>query len=112
MGAMASQITSLIIVYLTVYSDADQRKQSYASRAFVRGIHRWPVNSPHKCPVARKMFPCDDVIMTNENLILAILMRNYVAVWRHYATISWQRRLAIDTLGSASDEDEMDVLCE
>ena len=31
----------------------------------MRGIHRWPVNSPHKGPVTRKMFPFDDVIMTN-----------------------------------------------
>ena len=30
---------------------------------FVLGIHRWPVNSPHKGPVTRKMFPFDDVIM-------------------------------------------------
>ena len=36
MGAMASQITSLTIVFSTVYSDADQRKhQSSASLAFV-----------------------------------------------------------------------------
>ena len=49
---------------LTVYSDADQSKhQSSALLAFVRGIHRWPVNSPHKRPVTRKMFPFDDVIM-------------------------------------------------
>ena len=64
MGTMASQITRLTIVYTTVYSGADQRKhQSSASLAFVRGIHRWPVNSPHKWPVTRKMFPFDDVIM-------------------------------------------------
>ena len=64
MGAIASQITSLTIVNSTVYSDADERKQqSSASLAFVRGIHRWPVNSPHKWPVTRKMFPFDDVIM-------------------------------------------------
>ena len=64
MGMMASQITSLTIVYLTIYSGADQRKhQSSASLAFVRGIHRGPVNSPHKWPVTRKMFPFDDVIM-------------------------------------------------
>ena len=50
MRAMASQITSLT----TVYS---------ASLAFVRGIRRWPVNSPHKGPVTRKMFPFDDIIM-------------------------------------------------
>ena len=63
MGAMASQITSLTIINSTVYSGADQRKyQSSASLAFVRGIHRWPVDSPHKGPVTRKMFPFDDVI--------------------------------------------------
>ena len=64
MGAIASQITSLTIVCSTVYSDADQGKhQSSASLAFARGIHRGPVNSPHKWPVTRKMFPFDDVIM-------------------------------------------------
>ena len=64
MSAMASQITSLTIVYSTVYSDADHRKHpSSVSLAFVRGIHRWPVHSPHNCPVTRKMFPFDDVIM-------------------------------------------------
>ena len=64
MGAIASQITSLTIVYTTVYSDADHRKhQSSVSLAFVRGIHRRPVNSPHKGPVTWKMFPFDDVIM-------------------------------------------------
>ena len=64
MGTMVSQITSLTIVYSTVYSGAHQRKhQSYASLAFVRGIHREPVNSPHKWPVTRKTFPFDDVIM-------------------------------------------------
>ena len=64
MGEIASQVTSLTIVYSTFYSDADQRKhQSSASLAFVCGIHRGPVNSPHKWPVTRKMFPFDDVIM-------------------------------------------------
>ena len=64
MSAMASQITSLTIVYSTVYSGADQRKhQSSAPLAFVRGITRLPVNSPHRGPVTRKMLPFDDVIM-------------------------------------------------
>ena len=64
MGTMASQITSLTIVYSSVYSGADQRKhQSSASLAFLRGIHRWPANSPHKGPVTRKMSLFDDVIM-------------------------------------------------
>ena len=75
MGTVASQITSLTIVYTTVYSDADHSKhQSSASLAFVWGIHRRPVNSPHKWPVTRKMFPFDDVIM-NE------------AEWRIYASV-------------------------
>ena len=68
-GAIASQITSLTIVYSTVYSEADQRKhQSSASLAFVWRIHRGPVNSPHKWPVTRKMSPFDDVIMFWTNL--------------------------------------------
>ena len=66
--AIASQITSLTIVYSIVYSDADHRKhQSSASLAFVRGIHRGPVNSPHKWPVTRKMFRFDDVIMIDRH---------------------------------------------
>ena len=53
-----------MIAYSTVYSGADQRThQSSASLAFMRIIHRWTVNSPHKGPVTRKMFPFDDVIM-------------------------------------------------
>ena len=49
MGAMSSQITSLTVVYTTVYSDEDQRKhQRSAPLAFVWGIHRWPVNSSQK----------------------------------------------------------------
>ena len=64
MGAKASQITSFTIVYSTVYSSANQRRhQSSESLAFVRGIHRWPVNARHKWPVTWKMFPFDDVIM-------------------------------------------------
>ena len=64
MNAMASQITSLRIVFSTAYLDTDQRKhQSSASLAFVQGIHRRLVNSPHKWPVTWKMFPFDGVIM-------------------------------------------------
>ena len=64
MTTMVFQFTSLTVVYSIVYSDADQRKhQSSASLAFVWGIHRSPVNYPHKWLVTRKMFPFDDVIM-------------------------------------------------
>ena len=65
MDVMASQITSLTIFYSTVYSGARIEKMETfsASLAFVRGIHWWPVNSPHKWPLTRKMFPFDDFIM-------------------------------------------------
>ena len=64
MNAMASQLTGVAIVFSTVYKGTDQRKhQTSASLAFVRGIHRWPVNSPYKGPVTRKMFPLDDIII-------------------------------------------------
>ena len=80
MSTIASQITSLTIVYSIAYSGADQRKhQSSASLAFVRGVHRWPVNSPHKWPVTRKMFPFDDVIMV-------------------YPTINWNLRIGHQVL--------------
>ena len=64
LGVMASRITSLTIVYSSVYSGANQR--------------RCPMNSPHKGPVTRKKFPFDDVIMvkaTNEcSLCITIWM--------------------------------------
>ena len=95
MGALALQITSPTIVYLTVYSDTDQRKhQSSASLAFVRGFRRGPVNSLHKWPVTRKMFPFDDVIMRfhqgfypflskciSINIPCKMLPRNYMYVF-------------------------------
>ena len=65
MSAMASQIISLSTVCL----GTDQIKhQSSVSLDFVRGFHRSPVNSPHKGPVTRKIFPLDDVIMLNESV--------------------------------------------
>ena len=73
MTMLASQITSLTVVYSIVYSGVNQRKhQSSASLAFVREIHRGPVNFPHKWPVTRKMFPFDDVIMLDSNLIITV----------------------------------------
>ena len=70
MGAMASQITRFSFVYSAVCSDSDQRKrQCSAPLVFVRGIHRWPVNSPHKGPVTRKIISFDDVIMTSPKVI-------------------------------------------
>ena len=64
MTTIASQITSLTVVYSTVYSDADQSKhQKLRVTGLCVGNSPGPVNSPHKGPVTRKMFPFDDVIM-------------------------------------------------
>ena len=46
-----------------IFGRISKEHQSSASLAFVREIHRGPVNFPHKWPVTRKMFPFDDVIM-------------------------------------------------
>ena len=89
MSALASQITSLTVVYSTVSSAADQRKhQSSASLAFVRGIHRRPVNSSHKWPVTRRMFPFDDVIMAVRGIRYVELIRKTNATWQRYDRIN------------------------
>ena len=138
---MASQITSLTIVYPTVYSAADQRKhQNSASLAFVRGIHRSPVNSPHKWPVTRKMFPFDDVIMdifpavaayTSQNITATQFQWNWYkllitpmvpippdrpAVWPHYQHLSWLWRTCvhltvdIESRGSLGETDMRTIM--
>ena len=97
MDAMASQITSLTIVYSTVYSDTDQWKhQSSAPLAFVLGIHRGPVNSPQKWPVTRKMSPFDDVIISwflfnpqqdVEKIILSVIWDVITLMWCHFISL-------------------------
>ena len=80
MGSIACQIKSLPIVNSAVYSGAHQRKhQRPASLAFVRGIHRGPVKSPHKWPVTRNMFLFDDVIMSaQKNCQMYCLLYLYI----------------------------------
>ena len=65
MSAMAHQMTGASFFYSTVCSVAEHRKhQSFASLAFVRGMHQWLLNCPHKGSITRKMFPFDNVIMS------------------------------------------------
>ena len=89
MSAIVSQTTSFTIIYSTVYSDANQSKhQSSASLASVQGIHRWPVNSPHKGPVTRKMFPFDDIIiLTRDYTSLVCLIVNVLTLLFMLSTI-------------------------
>ena len=88
MNTMASQITGVQIIYSTVCSGANQRKhQNSASLAFVRGI---PVNSPHKGPVTRKMFPFHEVIMYVVQMKVMVL-NDYVLDFLHITrrVIAW-----------------------
>ena len=72
MTTVASHIISPTVVYSTVYSGADEIKhQSFASLAFVRGIHR----NRNKGPVTRKMFPFDDFIMNEAQLVSYVQTR-------------------------------------
>ena len=69
MGVMASQITSLMIVYSTVYSGADQRKhQSSVSLAFVRRIHRVPGEFPAQMASYAEKVPFDYVTMIRQSV--------------------------------------------
>ena len=91
MGAMASQITSLITVFSTVNSGTDQRRhQSSASLVFVRGIHRWPVNSPHKWPLTWKMYPFHDVIMYSHRSYISPRPRHSRPKYIHAHTQVWK----------------------
>ena len=69
-----------------------------------RGIHRWPVNSPHKGPVTRKMFPFDDVIMgiTKESsrspavYYSGLLHWHETIVWYAPLPVRWSVRLWVN----------------
>ena len=98
MSMIASKITSLTFVYSTVYLGADQRKhRSSASLAFVLGIHRGPVNSSHKWPVTRKMFPFDDVIMyplfCSSKFIRSGIQLTFLACGRIYYILWYECRI-------------------
>ena len=92
-NAMASQITSLKSVYSTTYSGTHQSKhQSSASLAFMRGNHRWPVNSPHKGPVTWKIIPFDYVIMFFQCFAVSGTQLCHIdIVWYHIGN-SWKYR--------------------
>ena len=91
MSTMASQITAVSTVYLTMCSGADQRKhQSFAPLSFVRGIYRWPVDSHHHRPVTRKMFPFDYIIIATGMWVKSFVpSRNKGQLRENRVHISW-----------------------
>ena len=90
MGAMASQITSLTIVYWNVYSGADQRKhQSSAPLAFVRG------NSP-----MTGHFPAQ-MASSAENV--SIWWRHHIMIMCHYNMRSRKADTALLSQGAFTE---------
>ena len=81
-GARASSTTLLIeklIIFLIKLVNCFSIISNRHCWPNVRGIRRWPVNSPHKRPVTRKMFPFNDDIMSREIL--------YTQEWRTIYTL-------------------------
>ena len=107
MSAMASQNSSISTV-LAVCSVAHQRNhQSSASLAFVRGIHRWPVDSPHKGPVTRKIFPIwwrhhDQVISLYHGIcrVCNNIPQRSQEVGRIHMYVNWSRQSCTDVASS------------
>ena len=113
-SAMASQTTGVSIIYSPVCSGVDQRKQQgFASLAFVRGIHRWPVNSSHKGPVTRTLLPFHDVIMSRP--ILCWDIWTYLQVFSRYmiatSSIGYCSNVSI-ALGNWWVSDNFWLICE
>ena len=79
MSAAASQITSVSIDYLLncLFRYISKKTAKLRVTGVVRGIHRWPVDYPHKGPVTRKRFPFDDTIMMQHD---TMAMQHYNAV--------------------------------
>ena len=100
MTTMASQITSITVVYSIVFSGADKKKTSKLRvTGLCAGNSPGPVNSPHKEPVTRKIFPFDDVIMyrvqsTPDDGVEALSGRNRL-------TICTLRMKSISTFGNS-----------
>ena len=104
-GRVSVSITSLTIVYSTVYSDADERKhQSSASLAFVRGIHRTKGQWRGKCfhlmtpSWYNSLRPSDAYVSQNYAIVSSdtglSLVRRQVSIWTKVGLLligTWQK---------------------
>ena len=84
-----------------------KKNQNSGSLAFLRGIHRWPVDSSHKWPVTRKMFPFDNVIMflwgvftfsicSYHSVVCGLIPRHYNVSKNHQLEICFRTVFAVD----------------
>ena len=71
MSSMASQITGGSIVYNRLFKENIKAPFGWLLQG--ESINRWPVDSPKKGPVTRKMFPCKDVIMIDATYIQRLI---------------------------------------
>ena len=69
MSAMASQINDVSIILTRLCRRRSKKISKLRVTGLCEGIHRSPVNSPHKGSVTRKIFPFDDVIMTEIGMV-------------------------------------------
>ena len=90
MSEMASQITGVSNVCPTT---KETKHQSSASLAFVKGIHRSPVDSLHKGLVTRKMFTFDDVIM--EQFFMTISMQWKILWTNMFRCVNFSKRVVL-----------------
>ena len=112
MSAMPSQITGVPIVYSTVCSGVDQRKhQSSVSPVFVRGIHRWPMDSPHKGSVTRKMFlfdyvfvMCGGLNLRQRKSLVHEQLRRYIYIHIYIIYGVYSKRYAHASIMTSSNE--------
>ena len=83
-----------------LFRHKSKKHQSSTSLVFVRGIHQWLVDSPHKGPVMRKIFPFDNVIMSQPcsyrycHVISMTLERVNMEMWYKFCDQTKQVSLA------------------
>ena len=77
------------------------------SLACVRGIYRGPVNSPHKGPVARKMFPFDDVTMITWELGVCV-----ESTTNHHLNQWWPSSIYASTAPNTLKTRQMAEICQ
>ena len=88
-----------------LFKHRSKKTSKLPSLAFVSGIHRWPVNSPHRGPVTRTMFPFDDVITQSVHNLVIFTMVSFKQVYTHLDILNsmmcemiFQRRFTLVTI--------------
>ena len=92
-------IDCLCNIFVQAYSK--ERVQRFASLAFVRWIHRWPMDSPHKGSAKRKVFPRYDVNISTRLYHVFMSWRHYFAMPLSYIP-SWMRAVVYNCMSASN----------